>query len=190
MIFFLIYERRKPTNESPAATTINDPVAAALIATGLKSRDSSLVSKKKNPSILSLVVAGRMKVIGRWRMLKKRMESNESKREQLMYCDINTPLYSNNSLAHRISTLWTLKCSSLPPRLFTLLRHHIKIHLFHYLLKHANWIVNMFLRQYQTTVLCWLDIRLFPRAPPKGKTLQAMNIQHILKFNKISEMYI
>lgn len=109
---------------------------------------------------------------------------------ELMYCDINTPLYSNNSLAHRISTLWTLKCSSLPPRLFTLLRHHIKIHLFHYLLKHANWIVNMFLRQYQTTVLCWLDIRLFPRAPPKGKTLQAMNIQHILKFNKISEMYI
>ncbi|KAH0881697.1 hypothetical protein HID58_069091 [Brassica napus] len=59
---------------------------------GLKSRDSSLVPKKKNPSILPWVVAGytvsfvrsRMNVLRRQRMLDKQIESNNLLREQVI----------------------------------------------------------------------------------------------------------
>ncbi|CAF1794602.1 unnamed protein product [Brassica oleracea var. botrytis] len=62
---------------------------------GLKSRDSSLVPKKKNPSILPWVVAGytvsfvrsRMNVLRRQRMLDKQIESNNLLREQVMKAD-------------------------------------------------------------------------------------------------------
>ncbi|RID64657.1 hypothetical protein BRARA_E03577 [Brassica rapa] len=62
---------------------------------GLKSRDSSLVPRKKNPSVLPWVVAGytvsfvrsRMNVLRRQRMLDKQIESNNLLREQVMKAD-------------------------------------------------------------------------------------------------------
>ncbi|XP_018514764.1 uncharacterized protein LOC103870911 isoform X5 [Brassica rapa] len=62
---------------------------------GLKSRDSSLVPRKKNPSVLPWVVAGytvsfvrsRMNLRRRQRMLDKQIESNNLLREQVMKAD-------------------------------------------------------------------------------------------------------